>query len=132
MSEFHPNRTSAVKTKLGLTRRRILEAWPLLVWVGIALLATWGYSRGRVFSRMNGAVDVYQENISPIEEGRIKKILVKRGDFVPPDTVIAQMDSSLYERELVGILRGVAANRYEEISRIERQQLAGCAPGHRG
>ena len=123
MSEFHPNRSTPVKTKLGLTRRRILEAWPLLVWVGIALLATWGYSRGRVFSRMNGAVDVYQENISPIEEGRIKKILVKRGDFVPPNTVIAQMDSSLYERELVGILRGVAANRYEEISRIERQQL---------
>ena len=123
MSEFHPNRTSPVKTKLGLTRRRILEAWPLLVWLGVGLIAVWGYSRGRVFSRMNGAVDVYQENISPIEEGRIQKILVKRGAFVEPGTIIARMDSSLYERELVGILRGVAANRYEEIARIERQQL---------
>ncbi len=123
MSEFHPNRTSAVKTKLGLTRRRLLEAWPLLIWVGIAAIAIWGYSRGRVFSRMNGAVDVYQENISPIEEGRVVKILVKRGDFVPANTVIAKMDASLYERELIGILRGVAANRYEEISRLERQQL---------
>ena len=27
MSEFHPNRTSAVKTKLGLTRRRIFWAY---------------------------------------------------------------------------------------------------------
>ena len=123
MSEFHPNRDTPVKTKLGLTRRKILESWPLLVWVGIGLIAAWGYSRGRVFARMNGAVDVYQENISPIEEGRIAKILVKRGDFVPPNSIIARMDSSLYERELVGVLRGVAANRYEEISRIERQQL---------
>ena len=123
MSEFHPNRTSAVKTKLGLTRRRILEAWPLLIWLGIGLIAVWTYSQGRVFSRMNGAVDVYQENISPIAEGRIQKILVKRGAFVEANTIIARMDSSLYERELVGILRGVAANRYEEISRIERQQL---------
>lgn len=123
MSEFHPNRDTPVKTKLGLTRRKILESWPLLIWVGVALLATWGYSRGRVFSRMNGAVDVYQENISPIEEGRIAKILVKRGDFVQAGAIIARMDSSLYERELVGILRGVAANRYEEISRTERLQL---------
>lgn len=123
MSEFHPNRQGPVKTKLGLTRRRFLESWPLLVWGSVALLAFWGYSRGHIFSRMNGAVDVYQENISPTEEGRVIKILVKRGDFVPPDTVIAKMDSSLYERELVGILRGVAANRYEEISRLERQQL---------
>ena len=123
MSEFHPNRTSAVKTKPGLTRRRLLESWPLLVWVGIGLIAVWGYSRGRVFSRMNGAVDVYQENISPSEEGRVMKILVQRGAFVEPGTIIARMDSSLYERELVGILRGVAAHRYEEVSRIERQQL---------
>ena len=123
MSEFHPNRTSPVKTKLGLTRRRILEAWPLLIWVGIGLIAVWTYSQGRVFSRMNGAVDPYQENISPIAEGRVQEILVKRGAFVEPNTIVARMDSSLYERELAGILRGVAANRYEEISRIERQQL---------
>lgn len=123
MSEFHPNRATAVKTKLGLTRRRILEAWPLLIWVAVGLIAVWGYSRGRVFSRMNGAVDVYQENISPIEEGRVSKILFKRGDFVPANTVIAVMDSTVYQRELTGILRGVAANRYEEVSRLERQQL---------
>ncbi len=123
MSEFHPNRQNPVKTKLGLTRRRILESWPLLIWVGVALLATWGYSRGRVFSRMNGAVDVYQENITPSEDGRVVKILAKRGDEVGPNTVIAKMDSTIYERELSGILRGVAANRYEEISRLERQQL---------
>lgn len=123
MSEFHPNRQSPVKTKLGLTRRRILESWPILIWIGVGLLASWGYSRGRVFSRMNGAVDVYQENISPVEEGRIAKILVKRGDFAKAGAVIAKMDSTHLERELVGILRGVAANRYEEISRLERQQL---------
>ncbi len=123
MSETHPNRTSPVKTKLGLTRRRILESWPMLVWIAAALIAMWSYSRGRVFSRMNGAVDVYQENISSSEEGRVLKILVKRGASVEANTIVAQMDTSVYERELTGILRGAAANRYEEISRLERQQL---------
>lgn len=123
MSEFHPNRTSLVKTKLGLTRRRLLESWPLLIWIAAALIATWGYSRGRVFSRMNGAVDVYQENISSSESGRVLKILAKRGDNVPANAIVAQMDTSVYERELTGILRGAAASRYTEISRLERQQL---------
>ena len=123
MSEFHPNRDSKVKTKLGLTRRKIFESWPLLVWAGVVAIAFWGYSRGHIFSRMNGAVDVYQENISPAEEGRVVKILKKRGDFVEPGATIAIMDSSEYERELTGILRGVAANRYQEIARLERQQL---------
>lgn len=123
MSEFHPNRTSLVKTKLGLTRRRFLESWPILVWIAAALMAFWGYSRGRVFSRMNGAVDVYQENISSSESGRVLKILVKRGDNVPANTIVAKMDTSVYERELTGILRGAAASRYSEISRLERQQL---------
>jgi len=123
MSEFHPNRASAVKTKLGLTRRRILESWPLLIWIAIVFVAVWGYNTGRVFSRMNGAVDVYQENISPSENGRVLKILVKRGDKVTANMVIARMDTSLYERELTAILHGAATNRYEEISRLERQQL---------
>lgn len=123
MSEFHPNRTSAVKTKLGLTRRRLLESWPVLVWLGVACLASWGYTRGRIFSRMNGAIDVYQENISSSEDGRVMKIHVKRGDEVKPGTIVATMDTSLYERELNGILRGAAANRYEDIARLERQLL---------
>lgn len=123
MSESHPNRDSKVKTKLGLTRRKILESWPLLVWAGVVAIAFWGYSRGHVFSRMNGAVDPIQENISPAEEGRVIKISVKRGEYVPPGTTLALMDSSLYKRDLTGILRGAAANRYQEVARLERQQL---------
>ncbi len=123
MSEFHPNRDSKVKTKLGLTRRKILESWPLLVWAGVVAIAFWGYSRGHIFSRMNGAVDPIQENISPAEEGRVIKISWKRGDYVKPGTTLALMDSSLYERDLTGILRGAAANRYQEVARLERQKL---------
>ena len=123
MSEFHPNRQTLVKTKLGLTRRRVMESWPLLIWLAAAGFAAWGYSQGRVYSRLNGAVDVYQENISPSEDNRVVKILVKRGETVAANAVIAKMDTSLYERELTGILQSAAVTRYEEIARLERQQL---------
>ena len=123
MSEFHPNRTSPVKTKPGLTRRRLVEMWPTLIWVAVLGMAYWAYARGHVFSRMNGAVDVYQENITPAEDNRLLKILVKRGEYAPPGTVVAEMDSRSYRNQLSGILQGVAATRQEEILRLERQQL---------
>ncbi|MDB6135866.1 MAG: secretion protein HlyD family protein [Verrucomicrobiales bacterium] len=124
MSETHPNRQPKIKTRLGLTRARIFEAWPFLVWAGVALIGLWGYTRGTVFSRMNGAVDVYQENITPLEDGRLAKILVKRGDYVEPNTLLAEMDSSGYKTRLSGILLGVAANRKDEILRLQRQVIS--------
>lgn len=124
MSEFHPNRQPKIKTRLGLTRARIFEAWPFLVWAGVALIGLWGYTRGTVFNRMNGAVDVYQENITPLEDGRLAKILVKRGDYVEPNTLLAEMDSSGYKTQLSGILLGVAANRKDEILRLQRQVIS--------
>ncbi|RYD32918.1 MAG: HlyD family efflux transporter periplasmic adaptor subunit [Verrucomicrobiaceae bacterium] len=124
MSETHPNRQPKIKTRLGLTRARIFEAWPFLVWAGVALLGLWGYTRGTVFSRMNGAVDVYQENITPLEDGRLAKILVKRGDYVEPNALLAEMDSTGYKTRLSGILLGVAANRKDEILRLQRQVIS--------
>lgn len=123
MSEFHPNRQTKVKTRLGLTRTRILESWPFLVWFGVALIAAYGYSRGLVFSRMNGAVDVYQENITPTEDGRLHKIYVIRGQYVEPGTLLAEMDSDGYRAQLAARLQGVAVSRNDEIMRLNRSVL---------
>jgi|GEM_PF-1318046 len=116
MSEFHPNRTPLVRTRPKLTARRILEAWPLLVWVAIGGLAYYIYRGGVVFERMNGAVDVYQENITPINDGRLLKINVTRGQRVAPKTVVAQMDPAPYELELESLKREIIAQRTDDIN----------------
>ncbi len=115
MSEFHPNRTKQVRTRPKLTTRRILECWPLLVWIGIAAIAVYLYRGGVVFVRMNGAVDVYQENITPINEGRLMEIKVIRGKKYPPGTVLAVMDSSKYRLDLESLKRGIIADRLQDI-----------------
>lgn len=115
MSEFHPNRTKQVRTRPKLTARRILEAWPLLVWLAVAALAFFTYRGGVIFVRMNGAIDVYQENITPINEGRLLEVKVKRGDRVPPDTVVAVMDPTEYKIELESLKRDIIADRTKDI-----------------
>ena len=123
MSEFHPNRTKMVRTKPKLTTRRIIEAWPLLVWAAI-LFAGWkAYSSGVVFARMNGAVDVYQENITPSEDGRLLEIKVERGQKVEPGTVLAVMDPSPYKMELEGLKREVLADRVKDIREYDQEIL---------
>lgn len=115
MSEFHPNRTKQVRTRPKLTARRILEAWPLLVWAAIAVTAFYLYRSGVIFVRMNGAVDVYQENAAPLNEGRLLEFKVKRGDKVPPGTVLAVMDSSKYKLDLESLKRGIISDRLKSI-----------------
>ena len=124
MSEFHPNRTSPVRTKPGLTKRRILESWPLLVWVGIGVVAFWTYSSGVVFTRMNGAVDVDHQYVAPAEDGRLLKVLVKQGDIVAPGAVVAEMDSRQVKHQMLALVQGIAASRREEILQLERTRLS--------
>ena len=116
MSEFHPNRTKQVRTRPKLTARRVLEAWPVLVWIAIGAAAYFIYRGGVVFVRMNGAVDVYQENITPINEGRLLEIKVKRGDKVPPGTIVAVMDQAPYKLELDSLKREIVADRRDDIN----------------
>ncbi len=116
MSEFHPNRTKQVRTRPKLTTRRILECWPVLVWIAIGAAAYFIYRGGVIFVRMNGAVDVYQENITPINKGRLLEIKVKRGDKVPPGTIVAIMDQAPYKLELDSLKREIVADRRDDIN----------------
>jgi len=116
MSEFHPNRTKQIRTRPKLTARRLVECWPLLVWAAIGLLAWRIYASGVTFVRMNGAVDVYQENITPVNEERLAKILVARGDKVSPGKVVAVMHSEKYHLDLESLRRGIIADRLGDIS----------------
>jgi len=115
MSEFHPNRTKLVRTRPSLTMRRILECWPLLVWLAVGVTAWFIYRGGVVFVRMNGAVDVYQENVTPQNDGRLLEIKVKRGAFVNPGDIVAVMDSSDFKLEMDSLQRDIVADRTADI-----------------
>lgn len=115
MSEFHPNRTKLVRTRPKLTARRVLECWPLLVWAGILFIAWWTYSSGVVFVRMNGAVDVYQQNMTPVNEGRLLKLNFERGQKAEAGAVVAVMDASEFKQELESLRREIVAKRTELI-----------------
>lgn len=123
MSEFHPNRVPPVRTKPGLTKRRILECWPVLVWVGMLGAAFWVYSSGIVFNRMNGAVDVDHQYVSPAEDGHLVKLLVKQGDVVAPGGIVAEMDSRSIKHQMLALVQGIAADRREQMLQLERTRL---------
>ncbi|HWB05525.1 MAG TPA: HlyD family efflux transporter periplasmic adaptor subunit [Verrucomicrobiales bacterium] len=124
MSEFHPNRLQPVKTRLGVTKRRILESWPILVWGGVLVVAIWTYRSGVVFTRMNGAVDVDHQYVSSAEDGKVLKILVKEGDTVQPNGVVAEMDSRALKHEMQALIQGIAASRHEDILQLERTRIS--------
>jgi multidrug resistance efflux pump len=123
MSEFHPNRTKQIRTRPKLTTRRIIECWPLLVWIAMAVLAWRIYASGVTFARMNGAVDVYQENLTPVNDGRLMKIEVRRGDRVKPGDVVALMDPSDFNLEMESHARDIVADRTSEIRDFESDLL---------
>jgi multidrug resistance efflux pump len=122
MSEFHPNRTKMVR-KPQLTKRKILEMWPILVWLGMAFIGWKTYSTGVVFSRMNGAVDVYQENITPYHDGRLLEISVSRGQRVNMGDVVARMDDSNYKADLTGLFRQVIQDRKDAIAKLHENVI---------
>jgi multidrug resistance efflux pump len=124
MSEYHPNRTRPVRTKPLLTRRRILECWPVLVWAGVLGIALWAYRSGVVFARMNGAVDVDHQYVAPAEDGIVLKVLVQQGDIVEPGGIVAEMDSRAVKHQMLALAMGIAADRQEKMLQLERTRLS--------
>lgn len=129
MSEFHPNRQKLVRTKPGLTARRILEMWPLLVWLAVIGMALWAYRKGVQFNRMNGAVDVYQENITPMEDNRLAALSdengnpIKVGQRVKPGQVVALMEDKGYRERIAALLHGAYARRTDDVSDLQDKVL---------
>lgn len=115
MSEFHPNRQKLVRTRPRLTARRIRDSWPFLVWIAVAFIAWRVYRTGVVFTRMNGAVDPYTENITPNSDGHLLAIHAVRGQTVPPGTVVAVMDVAPFSLKLEGLRREIVEKRTKDI-----------------
>jgi multidrug efflux pump subunit AcrA (membrane-fusion protein) len=98
MSEFHPNRVRPQRPRL--TARRLLNFWPLLVWLGVLLLAFWAHQKGVRFTRMNGLVDPIQEAVAADEDSRILKILVQTGTPVKKGDPVVELDTGVLDAQI--------------------------------
>ncbi len=108
MSEFHPNRVRPPRPRF--TLRRLINYWPLLVWIAILALTFWAYNKGVEFKRINGLVDPIQEAIKPDEDGRLREIFVKRGQEVKVGDVVARMDTTVLEQQIVKLEAGIVSD----------------------
>lgn len=102
MSETHPSAPSLKKGRSRQRLRKLVDCWPLLVWLLIFGAAIAGYNKGVVFTRMNGVVDVFQESIAPTEDGTFWKLApgIETGKLVKDGDVIAYMDPNMIDLEI--------------------------------
>lgn len=98
MSEFHPNRVRPHRPRL--TTRRLLNFWPLLVWIAVLGMAYWAYNKGVKFTRMNGLVDPIQEAVAADEDSRILEILVKTGSVVKKGDPVVKLDTGVLNAQI--------------------------------
>lgn len=98
MSEFHPNRVRPHRPRL--TARRLLNFWPLLVWIAVLGMAYWAYSKGVKFTRMNGLVDPIQEAVAADEDSRILEILVNTGSVVKKGDPVVKLDTGIIDAQI--------------------------------
>lgn len=108
MSEFHPNRVRPHRPRL--TLRRLLNFWPLLVWVGVLGMAFWAYNKGVRFTRMNGLVDPIQEAVAADEDSRILEILVKTGTPVKKGDPLVRLDTSILDAQIGKLVAAIRAD----------------------
>jgi len=127
MSEFHPNRVRPLRPRF--TVRRLINFWPLLVWIGVLGMAYWAYQKGVHFTRMNGLVDPITEAVAADEDARIKEILVTTGTPVKKGDKLVILDSDVIDAQIAKLTDGIRADledrllNYElDLTRLKNEQ----------
>lgn len=122
MPYHQPNKLEPIKGNR-FHVRRILHFWPLLVWVAVLFTGIWAYQQGVVFRRMNGAVDVYQENVSPTEDGTFQGLAdgVERGRRVVKDQPIAFMSTVAIDAEIRAVKTEIEIERQDRLREFDQE-----------
>ena len=90
-----------IRQTRGYLWRRIISKWPLIVWLGVALLAYQLHLRGVRFERMNGVVTAETEIISALEDGVIAEMgITESGEPVDAGQVVVRIDDRMARGEL--------------------------------
>jgi hypothetical protein len=124
MSYNHPNQLTKPKGRT-LALRRVTNFWPLLVWLGAIGVAYWAYNQGVVFRRLNGAVDVYQENVSPKEDGNFDRLAegIFRGAHVKQDQIVAYMRHDELDEKINILKHEIDTRRTERVRNYDEDLL---------
>lgn len=75
--------------------------WPFLVWVLMIAAVLYLYYHGGRFSTMSGTVESIREQAAPLETARLKAVHVIVGQEVHTGELLAEMDTSILDAELV-------------------------------
>ena len=79
--------------------RRILQSWPLLIWLALAVVVSFLYSGTTQFTAMTGVVETIRESVAPLETARLSEIHVRVGQRLKAGDVLATMDTSMLEAQ---------------------------------
>ena len=123
MSAEKPNSPAALAAK-AQRRRRIIDSWPLLVWIGVAVLAFFAYREGASLHRMNGTVADDTRKIASTERGKIKEILVDFGDVVKEGQVVCRLYTDKLDREIELVAQETRMNNLQARRRSQNDFTA--------
>ena len=99
MSNEIPSRAK-VTSGSSFKQRRILQKWPVLIWLGMLSLVVILYMKRGSYSRINGMIAASTEEIAPPEDGVILTVHVREGDSVKAGDELVTLDPSLVQKEI--------------------------------
>jgi len=80
--------------------RRVIRAWPFLIWLAAVVVLVYLHARGTRFGGMTGTVETVEELVAPLKTARLTSIDVSVGQHVRAGDVIARMDTATVEAEI--------------------------------
>jgi len=75
-------------------------SWPFLVWLAAIVIAALLFLYSGQTSVLSGVVEVFQEDISPLETARLGTLHVEEGQQVRQNQILAEFDTSILEAEM--------------------------------
>lgn len=81
--------------------RQFFSGWPWLVWIGAAITVLVLLPGGLYRVRFHGVAERTYEYVSPLENARLKSVLVEMGDPVHAGQLIGELDNESLATELL-------------------------------
>ena len=101
--------------------RRILQKWPLLIWLAALFGVVYMYKQRGTFGRVNGMVFANLEEVAPSEDGIISSVHVRDGERVKKGQPLVTLDPSLINQEIEQLEAELVLERLERTSDFQAQ-----------
>ncbi|MDX2109841.1 MAG: HlyD family efflux transporter periplasmic adaptor subunit [Verrucomicrobiota bacterium] len=92
------------------------QRWPILIWLGIAILAWWLYDRAGADEALSGILEAPLVEVTVVDTGRVVEVLVVPGQQVAAGAALIRVDTSLIDAEIASTMASL------ELDRIQRER----------